>query len=73
MQQPFSKEIKSVNSFSVVAFILLSTAALCLAQTEVGNWRSYGATQASTKYSPLNQITKQNVESLRIAWRSWSH
>lgn len=70
MQQPFSnKRIKLVYSFAVAVLIFFSSTAPGLAQTEVGNWRSYGATQASTKYSPLNQITKQNVESLRIAWR----
>ncbi len=70
MQQPFSnKRIKLVDSFAVAVLIFFSSTAPGLAQTEVGNWRSYGATQASTKYSPLNQITKQNVESLRIAWR----
>ena len=40
-----------------------------LAQTENGNWRSYGGDQASTKYAPLNQIHKGNVDSLDIAWR----
>jgi quinoprotein glucose dehydrogenase len=34
-------------------------------------WRYYGADAASTKYSPLTQITRANVNSLEIAWR-WS-
>ena len=33
------------------------------------DWPSYGADQASTKYTPLNQIHAGNVESLQIAWR----
>ncbi|MBI3303704.1 MAG: PQQ-binding-like beta-propeller repeat protein, partial [Deltaproteobacteria bacterium] len=32
-------------------------------------WRFYGSDQANTKYSPLDQITSQNVTSLQIAWR----
>jgi len=36
-----------------------------------GEWRYYAADAASTKYSPLAQITRQNVGSLEIAWR-WS-
>ena len=42
------------------------------AQTSVsqGEWRSYGADNASTKYSPLDQITASNFDQLRIAW-SW--
>ncbi len=32
-------------------------------------WRAYGANKANTKYSPLEQIDKQNVSRLRVAWR----
>ena len=32
-------------------------------------WRVYSADSGSTKYSPLDQINKDNVEKLRIAWR----
>jgi len=34
-----------------------------------GEWRSHGGDPASTKYAPLEQITKANVSQLRIAWR----
>jgi quinoprotein glucose dehydrogenase len=34
-----------------------------------GEWRSYAAEPGSTKYSPLDQINKDNVKNLRIAWR----
>src|SRR5438094_600497 len=32
-------------------------------------WRYYGGDAGSTKYSPLDQINKDNVKDLRIAWR----
>jgi quinoprotein glucose dehydrogenase len=32
-------------------------------------WRAYGGEPGSTKYSPLDQINKDNAKSLRIAWR----
>ena len=32
-------------------------------------WRYFGGDAHATKYSPLNQITKDNVSRLRIAWR----
>jgi quinoprotein glucose dehydrogenase len=35
-----------------------------------GEWRYYGGTAASTKYSALDQITRDNVGKLEIAW-SW--
>ena len=34
-----------------------------------GEWRSYGGDGASTKYSPLAQIDRDNVSRLRVLWR----
>ena len=34
-----------------------------------GEWRSHGGDLGSTKYAPLDQITKANVSRLSIAWR----
>ena len=34
-----------------------------------GEWRHYGADLAGTKYSPLDQIDRDNVDQLDIAWR----
>src|SRR6267378_3817928 len=34
-----------------------------------GEWRSYAADNASTKYSPLDQINASNGARLRVAWR----
>jgi len=33
------------------------------------DWPAYGATIAGSKYSPLDQINKDTVKGLRIAWR----
>src|SRR5687768_12037794 len=38
------------------------------AQTQ-GDWRSYNGDPGSTKYAPLDQINRTNVQNLRIAWR----
>src|SRR5262252_10999130 len=32
-------------------------------------WRYYSGDAASTKYSPLDQITRANVRSLQVAWK----
>ncbi len=37
----------------------------------LGEWRHYGGDAASSKYSPLDQITRANVSRLDVAWR-WS-
>src|SRR6185295_7587312 len=38
-------------------------------ETRRGEWRSSGGDSAYTRYSPLNQITRNNVKNLRILWR----
>jgi quinoprotein glucose dehydrogenase len=40
-------------------------------QFGTGEWPSYGADTANSKYAPLDQINKDNVKELHIAWR-WS-
>ena len=37
--------------------------------TDKGEWRYYAGDAGSTKYSPLDQITRANVKDLRLAWR----
>lgn len=39
------------------------------AQSTNGEWRAYAGSNASAKYSPLDQINKDNVGTLQIAWR----
>jgi len=38
-------------------------------QSPPGEWWYYGGDSSSTKYSPLDQINRDNVKNLRIAWR----
>ncbi len=33
-----------------------------------GEWRFYGGDQGSGKYSPLDQINRENVQKLKVAW-----
>ena len=54
----------------------LSAAIVCLALpahaqqgARDGEWRSYAGDPGSTKYSALDQINKDNVKQLRVAWR----
>jgi quinoprotein glucose dehydrogenase len=54
-----------------VVCVLLSATLPLIAQSGAknGEWRSYAAEPGSTKYSPLDQINRDNVKNLRIAWR----
>ncbi|MDP7672371.1 MAG: hypothetical protein QGF21_10570, partial [Vicinamibacterales bacterium] len=36
--------------------------------TEKGEWRYWGGDAASSRYSPLDQITAENFEDLEIQW-----
>jgi quinoprotein glucose dehydrogenase len=55
---------------SVSCGLILTTAAVS-GQTKAkpGEWPTYGADLASTRYSPLDQITKDNFNKLEVAWR----
>jgi alcohol dehydrogenase (cytochrome c) len=37
-------------------------------EAKPGEWATYGRTYANQRYSPLNQITDQNVKKLKLAW-----
>ncbi len=39
------------------------------AKPKLGEWPTYGADLASTRYSPLDQINKDNFNKLEVAWR----
>jgi quinoprotein glucose dehydrogenase len=48
---------------------VLGSLAIAPNNRAAGEWRAYGADLANTKYSPLDQITRDNVGTLRVAWR----
>jgi quinoprotein glucose dehydrogenase len=35
---------------------------------KTGDWTSFGGDNGSTRYSPLDQITRDNVRNLQVAW-----
>ena len=50
------------------ACLLLLLCAPSLSAQENRDWPVYGASAASTHYSPLSQINRDNVKALQIAW-----
>ena len=44
--------------------------AVCEDKKSDGQWRYYGGDAGSTKYAPLDQITRDNAGKLQVAW-SW--
>jgi quinoprotein glucose dehydrogenase len=59
----------------ITAMLLGLSAAACSTSAQTpgapatGEWRAYASTIASNKYSALDQINKNNVRNLRVAWR----
>ena len=62
---------RCVRSSLVTVAILLGVAVVAPAQQGArdGEWRYYGADSGSTKYAALDQIDRDNVADLQIAWR----
>src|SRR5262245_29254880 len=60
----------TVKRFGVTAGLLVFVAALhAQTRTAPREWRYFGGDKAFTRYSPLDQITRDNVKDLRIVWR----
>ncbi len=57
-----------VSLTALVAFAL-GNAALAQETVPEGDWQTINRDLASTRYSPLDQINRQNVGTLREAWR----
>ena len=53
----------------VAAAPAIAALSIGAAPTASGEWRTYASTNASTRYSTLDQINRNNVANLRIAWR----
>ena len=51
------------------AYLAMSAQAPAPRGTANGEWRYLGGDAGSTRYSPLNQVTPANFESLKEAWR----
>ena len=46
----------------------VNAARITAADSEPGNWMSYGRTYNEQRFSPLKQIDAQNVSGLHLAW-----
>ncbi len=61
----FSRGLLTVALFTFTAVMV--SAGLSLAESG-DEWTIYGGDYANTRYSKLNQINKDNVKDLKIAW-----
>lgn len=65
--------MRSRRSTVVLALLVAAAVWPLPARTQgpapAGEWRAYGATELSTRYLPLDQINRDNVRTLEVAWR----
>ncbi len=54
--------------FACLLFLFSLGVAQVLAQSPGDQWRHYAGDLAATKYSPLDQIARDNVQDLEVAW-----
>src|SRR5581483_10618904 len=54
--------------FVASSFALLSIAGFLSFAAENGGWTSYGNDPGGQRFSPLTQINRSNVKSLKVAW-----
>ena len=54
---------------AIAVAVVLSVGAVTQQGAAGGEWRFWGGDAGSTRYAPLDQITRDNVGKLEIAWR----
>ena len=47
----------------------IASAALNAQPRSGGSWQTYGGDKAFTRYSPLDQISRENVKNLHVVWQ----
>ena len=73
MHTPYSTLRKYLTGTAVAIGVLTAAPAfaddaLDQAMKNDNNWATYGRTFANTRFSPLNQVTDQNVGQLKLAY-----
>jgi quinoprotein glucose dehydrogenase len=58
----------AVCSIAMCSALIAMSAHFLVAQDDHKTWSDYGGGPDSSKYTDLNQITKANVDSLKVAW-----
>jgi quinoprotein glucose dehydrogenase len=66
-----SRIMRRISLFVLVAALASPAAGLRGQQAKIqgAEWPTYGGDLASTRYSPLDQINKENFNKLEVAWR----
>ena len=69
MAPMIQRNLRVIAVVTVVGGLVWTNAGLSGQSKKPGEWPTYGGDLASTRYSPLDQITKENFNKLEVAWR----
>ena len=64
-----AKQERNLGRLAMVSLYGTSILAAAPQGTDDGQWRVYGGDKAGSKYSPLEQINRDNFADLQVAWR----
>ena len=60
---------RALTGLSVLLVVSVAAPGVAQHGAEGGEWRHFGADSGSTRYSPLDQIDRDNFDQLEVAWR----
>jgi len=69
MAPMIQRNLRVIAIVSVIGGLVWANARVSGQAKKPGEWPTYGGDLASTRYSPLDQITKENFNKLEVAWR----
>jgi quinoprotein glucose dehydrogenase len=69
MAPMIQRNLRVIAIVSVIGGLVWANARVSGQSKKPGEWPTYGGDLASTRYSPLDQITKENFNKLEVAWR----
>ena len=60
---------RTLLTLSLIVVVALALTLAGRAADKDRDWAAYGGDKGGTKYSPLDQINKDSIKNLKIAWR----
>jgi len=69
MAPMIQRNLRVIAIVSIIGGLVWANARVSGQSKKPGEWPTYGGDLASTRYSPLDQITKENFNKLEVAWR----
>src|SRR4029453_11944952 len=60
---------RTIGAGMFVSLVVFATGTVGTQSPPHGQWRYYGGDKGYTRYSPVDQINKDNVARLQVVWR----